>query len=233
MIKRILLGLGGTPYTPVAIQRAVDLAQRYQAEVTGVTAVDMTRIMQSVPDDDQAARDRRRLEQAEVIQQRIEESVSEFESACASVGIKHTVQCELADPFSRMTELARFHDLMIFGLRSLFDYDFGVEPKHAMARLIAHGVQPILAVSDSYRDVRRVLLTYSGSPNSAAAIKRFFQLQLWPDAALRIVTCDRPANEAERLLDEAARYCELHGRSAEVLHAKEKPEDLIPQIAEE
>jgi nucleotide-binding universal stress UspA family protein len=121
---------------------------------------------------------------------------------------------------------------MIFGLRSLFDYDFGVEPRNAMARLIAQGVQPIIAVSDTYRDVKHVLLAYSGSPKSSAAIKRFIQLQLWPDAALRIVTCVRPADEAKRLLGEAEDYCELHGRKAEVHHARGKPEELIPQHAE-
>jgi len=29
MIKRILLGLGGTPYATVAIQRAVEIAKRF------------------------------------------------------------------------------------------------------------------------------------------------------------------------------------------------------------
>jgi len=233
MIKRILLGLGGTRYTPVAIKRAVELAKQNEAEVTGVTAVDVTRIMQGVPGDDEETRRERQLEQVGIIKQRIEESISEFESACASAGIKHNVHCELSDPFSRMSELARFHDLMIFGLRSLFDYDFGVEPRNAMARLIAHGVQPILAVSDNYREVRRVLLTYSGSPKSAAAIKRFVQLRLWPDAALRIVTFDRRVDEAKQLLGEAAQYCELHGRNAEVHYARGKPQDLIPQNAKE
>ncbi|MHC4359011.1 MAG: universal stress protein [Planctomycetota bacterium] len=37
MIKRILVGLGGTPYTPVAIKRAVGLAKRYEGRLTGVT----------------------------------------------------------------------------------------------------------------------------------------------------------------------------------------------------
>jgi Ca2+-transporting ATPase len=33
MIKRILVGLGGTPYTPVAIKRAVGLAKRYEGRL--------------------------------------------------------------------------------------------------------------------------------------------------------------------------------------------------------
>ena len=37
MIKRVLVGLAGTPYTPVAIQQAITIAQANSAEVTGVT----------------------------------------------------------------------------------------------------------------------------------------------------------------------------------------------------
>jgi len=44
MIKRILVGLAGTTYTPVAIQRAVTLAQSHNAEVTGVTILDSSRV---------------------------------------------------------------------------------------------------------------------------------------------------------------------------------------------
>ena len=231
MIKRILIGLGGTRFTTVAIQRAVELAKQNEAEVTAVTAMDLKRILQPVPADDQDRRHDQRQERLDVVKQRVEEAISEFESACTTAGIKHAVQWEFGDPFTRMAELARFHDLMIFGLRSLFDYDFGVEPRNALARLVAHGVHPILAVSDHYREMRRVLLTYSGSPQSAAAIKRFVQLRLWPDAALRIVTFERPADESKRLLAEAAEYLEIHGLTADVHYGPGKPQILIPQHA--
>ena len=35
MIKRILVGLAGTPYTDTAIRRAVELAKVHEAELTG------------------------------------------------------------------------------------------------------------------------------------------------------------------------------------------------------
>lgn len=227
MIKRILIGLGGTRYTRVAIQRAVELARQNEAEVTAATAIDLKRIMERVPGDDRDDRHDQREERLGVIKQRVEEAVAEFESACNSAGIEHAVEWEFADPFTRLAELARFHDLTIFGLRSLFDYDFGVEPKNTLARLVACGVYPILAVSDHYREMRRVLLTYSGSPQSAAAIKRFMQLRLWPDAALRIVAFDRPVDESKQLLHEAAEYCKIHGRKADVLYSAGKPHSLI------
>lgn len=44
-MKRILVGLAGTPYTPVAIRRALELAQQHQAEVTAVTLMDKSGLL--------------------------------------------------------------------------------------------------------------------------------------------------------------------------------------------
>ncbi len=41
MIKHILVALSGTPYTPIAVERAIELAQIHGASVTGVTVVDL------------------------------------------------------------------------------------------------------------------------------------------------------------------------------------------------
>ena len=49
MIKRILLGLGGTPFTDVAIQRAVELSKLHGALITGVTVVDTKSLKQVGP----------------------------------------------------------------------------------------------------------------------------------------------------------------------------------------
>ncbi len=44
MLKRILVGLGGTEYTISAIRQAVALAQVHDAQVTGVSVLDETRL---------------------------------------------------------------------------------------------------------------------------------------------------------------------------------------------
>jgi len=74
---------------------------------------------------------------------------------------------------------------MIFGLRSIFEYDISFEePKDTLARLISAGVRPIVAVSDKFRPIQKVLIAYSGSMESAKTMKRFVQLRLWPDAKI-------------------------------------------------
>ena len=236
MIKRILLGLGGTPYTTVAIQRAVCIAKRFDAEITGVTVLDLdqvTKIDLAQEDTITAAMNR-----VIVTRERIEESISEFKSACAAEGIKHQVKQEEKEAsFDLMISLARYHDLMIFGLRSIFEYNVSIvdlsveEPKDTLARLISAGVRPIIAVSDTFRPIQKVLIAYSGSMESAKTMKRFVQMRLWPDAKLKIVTFQSSEEKARHLLNDASEYCRAHGYSVLGESNPESPKDFLLPIA--
>ena len=125
---------------------------------------------------------------------------------------------ETGDAFERMTSLSRYYDIMIFGLRSLFDYKFAEgPPTDILARLVSRGVRPVLAVAQEYQPIRRVLLAYSGSIESAKAIKRFMQMQLWPDLSLRIVTAEHPPDDPQESLANAAAYCRAFGFEAETV----------------
>jgi nucleotide-binding universal stress UspA family protein len=236
MIKRILLGLGGTPYTAVAIQRAVGLAKRFDAEITGVTVLDLDRVTKvgfaqdvTIPV---------AMHRVIVTRDRIEESISAFKSACAAEGIKFQVkQEEKESSFDLMISLARYHDLMIFGLRSIFEYNVSIvdlsieEPKDTLARLIAAGVRPIIAVSNTFRPIQKVLIAYSGSMESAKTMKRFVQLRLWPDAKLKIVTFQSSEEKARQLLFDASEYCRAHGYHVECESNPGSPKDFLLPMA--
>lgn len=235
MIKRLLVGLGGTRYTPVALRYAVELAQRLQAAITGVTVLDLTRIeaVGSVPlGAGEAARELREY-RLEVTRRSIEEDVAEFRRVCGEAGLAHQVHQEVGDPFDAFIDRARYHDLMIFGLRGIFEYDVVPDPPDTLARLVQCGVRPLLAVSDAYRPIRRALICYSGSMESAKTMKRFAQMRLFPDAELRIVTFDRPEHEAQELLTEAAAYCRAHGYEATTEHVPGSPRHQVLPYAEQ
>ncbi len=231
MIKRILVSLAGTGYSSVAIRRAVELAQMHEAQLTAVTVVDIERLRRVGPvpaGAGDAARDLRE-HRLKVTRQRIEETIGEFESACNAAGVKHDVKQEHGDPFQLMLSCSRYHDLMIFGLRSIFEYgilggDNDYEPCNLLTRLITGGVRPLIANPKEYRPIRRVLIAYSGSSESAKTIKRFVQFGLWPEMTLRIVTFQDSPQAGEQLCAEAAEYCRIHGFEAEVRCCPGKPE---------
>ena len=231
MIKRILVGLGGTPYTTVAIQRAVQLAKRFDAEITGVTVLDIDRLAkvglgreETIP----AA-----MHRVALTRNRIEKAISEFESACAAEGIKYQVKQEEKEAsFDLMISFARYHDLMIFGLRSIFEYDISFEePKDTLARLISAGVRPIIAVSETFRPIQKVMIAYSGSMASAKTMKRFVQLRLWSDVKLKIVTFQSSEDKAHKLLYDASEYCRAHGFYVESESNPGSPKEFLLPMA--
>jgi nucleotide-binding universal stress UspA family protein len=213
MVKRVLVALSGTPFTPIAVKWAIELAQRQGASLTGVTVVDTERLSDvgPVPIGGSAAARSLAEHRVAVTQQQIEEEIAGFEKACTDASVSHVVDRERGDPFELLVELWRYHDLTIIGLRGLFEYGVVHNPDDQVIQLMRHGVRPIFAVSPEHRPVNRVLVSYSGSMESAMAIKSFAQLGLFPEATVKIVCFGFEEPKAMPLLIDATAYLRAHG----------------------
>jgi nucleotide-binding universal stress UspA family protein len=235
MLKRILVGLGGMDYTVSAINQAVALAMAHDAEITGVSIIDEGRLTYSGPVPIGGGHYAHELanDRIEKAKEYGDWAVQEFIDACRAAGVRHKVLREVGEPFTLLIDQARYHDLMIFGLRSLFDFDLVPDPKNALVRLVEEGVRPLIAVSKGYYPVNKVLIAYSGSMESAKAMKRFVQMRLWPDAKLRVVTFGHQGDKAEELVNDAANYCRAHGFEPEEAFVPEPPKYHLLPYAEE
>lgn len=233
MIKRILVGLGGTEYTDVAIQRAIEIAKLHDACITGVTVVDFKRLSKvgPVPLGAGAYAEKLREKRTSITRERIDQAVAEFEKECRRENIKFGIEQETGDPFELMISHARYNDLTLFGLRSLFDYGFTTEPRDALIRLVSQGVRPILAVAPEYRKIRRVLIAYNGSMESAKAMRRYVQLRPWADVSLRIAYFGEKSEDTSKLLEDAGGYCRAHGFEAETDLASGSAKDGLIEYA--
>ncbi len=221
MIHKILVGLAGTEYTEVAIHRAIELALRHSAALTGVTVVNQARLMprQSVPIGAGSLAVQLREERAELTRLRVEAATRKFETACKNAGVSYRLEKETGDAFELILSRSRYHDLTIFGLRSVFEYCFNdLDSSELLDKLVRSGMRPIIAVSKKFRPIHRVLVAYSGSIESANAMRRFMQLRLWPNTRLKIVSLDDAQEPPAKLLEEASDYCGAHGFDVEAEH---------------
>lgn len=232
MIKRILVGLGGTPFTKVSTQCATKLASLHQAQTTGVTVVDLAKLgkLGPVPAGGGFYAQRMRERRQQVTLEGIEAAVEAFKASCSAQSVVcRRIEYEQQDPFTAMIAEARYNDLTIFGLRSVFDYGFVSDPDKAIIKLVTQGVRPILAVADNYRPVKKALIAYSGSTESAKAIRHFLHLKPWPDVKLHIVHFKEGADSEPFLLDNAADFCKAHGFEVQTdLVAGQARTDLMP-----
>ncbi len=229
MLKRILVALSGTPYTPVAVRRAVDLAQRHDASLTGVTVVDIERLSDVGPVPIGGASKAHDLAEHRmaVTQERVETEIAGFERACTEASVPYVVDRERGDAFELLLALWRYHDLTIIGLRGLFEYGVVQNPDDHVTKLIRHGVRPIIAVSPDYREVNRVLMAYDGSPQGAMAMKRFAQLHLWPEATIKLACFGFDDEVATPLLIDSTAYLRAHGYEPE---AESMPGEATPGL---
>lgn len=232
MIKRILVGLGGTPFTTVSTQCATKLASLHQAQTTGVTVVDMGKLgkMGPVPAGAGYYAQRMRERKEQVTREGIEQAIEAFKSSCSSQNVVcRRIEYEQKDPFTSMIAEARYNDLTIFGLRSVFDYGFVSDPDKAIIKLVTQGVRPILAVADTYRPIQKALIAYSGSMESAKALRHFLHLKPWPDVALHIVHFKESRDSEPFLLENAADFCRAHGFEVQTdLLEGQAKSDLMP-----
>ncbi len=97
---RILVGLGGTAFTSVAIRRTVELARIHAARVTAVTVVDAKRLDHSgpVPLGGATAAYEQREQRSQVTAAAIGKAIGAFEAACGAAGVKYSVRQERGDP---------------------------------------------------------------------------------------------------------------------------------------
>jgi nucleotide-binding universal stress UspA family protein len=235
MLKRILVALSGTSYTPVAIQQAVELAKLHDAEVTGVTIVDIERLSDvgPVPLGGGAAAHALADHRIEVTEHLVRQEIERFEETCRNQGVDYEVARETGDAFTELEHLWRYHDLTVIGLRGLFEFGLVKNPDDYIVKLLQAGVRPIIAVSDTYRTINRALIAYNGSHESAMAMKRFAQYNLWPGVKIKICCFGFDDDKATPLLTDATRYLRAHGYEPEAEARPGYPEEGLLKQAKE
>lgn len=233
MIKRILVGLGTSGMAESVSRHAIDIAAPRSAELVGLAVTDPSRLEWIGPRPMGVGVT---AVSADLVRQRVERVAADiqatrevFATRCRAADVAHRIIEKTGDPFEITADLVRYHDMCVVGLRGLFEHDVVPEPRDALQRLVSQGVRPILAVTEQYRTIRRVLVAYSGSLESAKTFKHFVHSGLYPDVPVRIVHFGDDAKAAISRLEDAAAFFTAHGRAVETDHAAGEAErDLLP-----
>lgn len=234
-MKRILVGLGSLEYARAATAKGIELAKAFDAELTGVTLFDLDRLDNIGPIPLGAGEVARELKESRLESAReiIRAEQNEFGTACEQAGIKHELLFEEGEPLSALVSLARYHDLTVCGLQSLFEHGIIDEPPDELALLVQEGIRPLLAVSDKDRPIKKVLVAYNGSMESAMTFKQYVTLGLWQDATFRLVTFLNDQAIGQQRLTEALAYFHAHGIEPETECVQKPPlESLLPYAYE-
>lgn len=228
-MKRILIGLSGCPSSAAKVDIALGLAKRFDASITLASVFDVDRLSRlgAIPIGGSHYAKQMREERLARSKANAEAAVTDALTAIEAAGVPVHVEMHHGDPMAFLCDVWRYHDLCLLGVRGWFDHGVMAEPDAALTSLAGLGVRPILAVTETARPIRRALIAYNGTLTSAKAMKRFTQLQLWPDVEIHLAVFEKPEEAADELLRDAKDYLEAYGLSVKASAYKGGAKDGI------
>ncbi len=245
MIKKILLALDSDSDTPVALRYAIEIAQRYDAEITALAVIDLGGIEAESRGGGIGSMyygEKLRESLTEETRQKAQELIREFEELIAGSGVRHTKVVKEGVPYDRIIEDAKYHDLLVIGREPHFFYSRPKQYTKTLAAVVEDTVSPTLIVGDEYRAINRVLIAYDESHAAAQAMREFLQLQPFGTAVeVDILNVyEEDASESELRLNLAKEYVSRYGfnvkaisrqgreaRKEIIAYAKEIQADLV------
>ena len=230
MPKRILLTLSGSEHTNSVIEYGINIANQSKAHLTALTVLDRSRIQDvgPVPLGGGEAAKALAENRIQAAFKEAERSEQLFKDRSKNLSISHEIIRVESDPISATLNLARTHDVVLTGLHHWFDYGVLETPRDQPCRLVRAGVRPLLGILPPYKPIKRVLVGYNGSPESAKALKQFCLLQIAPEASMRIICIGNDQHGSEQLLEEASSYAKSWKHSTDSRYIKEgDPAELI------
>ena len=240
MLKRIVVGLDGSPYSKSAVNYACNLAKNYGATVVGIGVVDLPDIEKHIgpggPPGSGIYAKRLKDTKAKDALEKVKGFLVEFSKECIDKGVSYEVNSEEGEPFEAILEAGKTADLIVVGIRTYYHFETSSKPGDTLRRLLEKPVCPVLAVTDEMVMPENVVIAFDGGYTSARAMRSFVHLSRELAFAsnvtlLRVSEDDEDKVTCERDLTTAKKYLQAHNISVNAVCKSGKPSKVILETA--
>lgn len=196
-LRRVIVALASGPHTAAAVEQAVALARRHQAELTGLAIIDQWMLRNVGPVPIGASYHAQQLRNLRVGQARraAADCVQIFEQAAQQAGVRFKVELAEGDPFQILSERHAPDALLLLGGEAWFDHGVARKTIDPLMRLARRDVGPIVGIAGEPRSVRRIGFLHDGSAHSEQTLRWLLDLDPWPEAEL-CIEGESPAHAA-------------------------------------
>jgi nucleotide-binding universal stress UspA family protein len=226
----ILVCLDDSSYSQAAIGYATQIALEHNASLTGIGVIDLPGIQRSSGPAPIGAMhydhlaDQLHVQETREIVTRI---LEDFGQKCQEKKIRHAIHSEIGSPFREIIEESKFHDFIIVGQKTFFRYNIKHEPGNTLDRILHSGLTPVLAVPDSVRQIKKVLVAYDNSVQVTKAIQMFLLLHIWNQCDIALLNVNNNASRGIQLLGRLGDYFRRYGVQTEKVQLRGRVDEAI------
>ena len=227
--SKILLGLDGSPYAHAAIEYACQLALNHNASITGVAIINRPGIQSSsgpIPIGGAHYEVQREEQLLEATEQKAKAILNDFARICDDRKINAVLHADTGSPFSEIIEESKFHDFIVIGKRTFFEYDAN-ETYGTLERILKNGLIPVLAVPDAVREIKKVLVAYDNSIPASKVVHMFLLLGIWNACDITLLTVNDSAQAAQELLGNLGGFFESYGIKPSLATRRGPPDTAV------
>ena len=211
--SKILLGLDGSPYAQTAIEYACQLALAHDAAITGVAIIDLPGIKSAsgpVPIGGTHYDVHLEEQQLKETEEKAKAILDDFARICDDRNINAVLHADTGSPVSEIIEESKFHDFIVIGKQTAFEYNAN-ETYETLQRVLRNGLIPVLAVPDSMREIKKVLVAYDNSIPASKAVHMFLLLGMWNTCDITLLTVNDDAEAGQSVLGNLEEFFESYG----------------------
>ena len=208
MLRRILIGLGGSDESRSALELGLRWATRRNAEIVGLAIVDdpgTQFIDEFVAEESRPATSSARP---------VSPAHDWFIRRCEEAGVKCLVREAMGSPHLRILAEVQRHDLVLMGQRSHFEYGWEGVAGETLAKLMPACPRPVITVPDVLTGSESVVIAFDGSLPAARALAAFEATGLGLGQEVHVVSVGPNRQEAAERADRAVDFLTAHGIEA-------------------
>jgi nucleotide-binding universal stress UspA family protein len=220
VVKGILVGLDGSPFSDSAVELGIRWAKRHDAMLVGLGIVDEPGIRGGEPVPLGGGSFKRQRDEALLAdaRHRVDRFLQRFSLQCAQAGVACKVLEDVGLPAQEIVIEAQRYDVILLGRRTYFHFETEEGPDDTVQRVVKDSPRPVVTVpNSSLRGGQGVLVAYDGSLQAARAVQAFQASQLQEGDAVTVASIGPAHAQAARVADRAVDFLRSHGVPAEPL----------------
>lgn len=213
MLKGILVGLDGSPFSDSAVTLGLRWAKACGAALAGQTIIDRPGLSEpeAVPAGSGFFRlfgDDKKIAEARA---KAESLAERFVVRCSEAGLTGKPVVELGEPAGAILAQAQRYDLVLLGLETYFRAMPGGGPCDTLDKVLQSPPRPVVAVPAELGNGTTAVIGYDGSLQAARTLAAYVATGLAASYENVVVTISEDYEEAAGVIEAAVAYLGLHG----------------------